>query len=95
VKQHKCHTRNARMTDAERAGLPKHFSGNVDGNAILLNPSHAGASGHSGRCALKCHICGGTPAEGHDYRRGVKPLCTHCFQRIVATQGTFGAQKCS
>jgi len=41
----------------------------------------------------KCHICGESPAEGHDYRKGVKPICHHCFQRIVVTQGEHGKGK--
>ena len=41
----------------------------------------------------RCHICGRSPAEGTDYRKGMKPLCTDCFQRIVATQGEFGVRR--
>lgn len=41
----------------------------------------------------RCHLCGRTPAEGKDYRSGVKPLCHDCFNRIVATQGTYGTPK--
>lgn len=32
----------------------------------------------------KCHICGRSPAEGHDYRagQGGKPLCHTCAAAI-------------
>ena len=41
----------------------------------------------------RCHICKRTPAEGRDYRKGVKPLCTFCFRRVVATQGKHGDER--
>ena len=41
----------------------------------------------------RCHTCKRTPAEGHDYRDGVKPICTVCFRRVVATQGKHGMDK--